>query len=114
MYKFLYLFATFLFFNKSFASFKVSCKDFGLRHVFKTAYAFIGASTKKTDFDVKFKIETDIKKEALEINDPNWKLLRINFDPSKKTYLIIHGFMSTGNKSWVINLKNAILETVSI
>jgi len=37
-----------------------------------------------------------------------------NYSGSKETAFIIHGFMSTGNDTWVEDMKNAYLNNVSI
>jgi hypothetical protein len=37
-----------------------------------------------------------------------------NWDVNKPTKFFIHGFLDSANKPWWIDLKNAILEVVSI
>ena len=37
-----------------------------------------------------------------------------SYNGSKETAFIIHGFMSTGNDTWVEDMKNAYLNNVSI
>jgi hypothetical protein len=37
-----------------------------------------------------------------------------HYNGSKETAFLIHGFMSTGNDSWVEDMKNAYLNNVSI
>ncbi|XP_069679655.1 inactive pancreatic lipase-related protein 1-like isoform X2 [Periplaneta americana] len=43
---------------------------------------------------------------------PNIEMNNSRYDGSKTTVFIIHGFMSTGNDSWVEDMKNAYLNNV--
>lgn len=67
------------------------------------------------NFSVTFSIATEKGRDPLEIESLRVESLEEfnHFDPLKKTYLIIHGFWSNGNVSWVKEMTEAILDTVS-
>jgi hypothetical protein len=45
---------------------------------------------------------------------PNIDMNYSYYDGSKETVFIIHGFLSTGNDTWLEDMKNAYLNNVSI
>ena len=91
----------------------ITCSDF-------KSMAFVGSvlvsfsSKLRNDVGVDFYLSTELKREHVKISSSDWSPLRDNFfDPTKKTYIIVHGYKSGGTKSWVLNLKNKILDAVS-
>lgn len=117
MVKFLLLIAIFLFFNKSEATMNVPCKILKVFGVYSKIQPLIRwfYKSQKKDFNVKFLLGYAEGKDPIKSGSRNWiTLFKNNFNVTKKTHLIIHGFLSHGKKSWVLDLKDAILRTVSV
>lgn len=117
MMKFIFLLAIFLLFNEAEATLNVPCSNLklsGFVKRFKEFFPYFFKSP-KTYFKVIFTLGYSAEKDPILIDGDNWRTALINkFDPEKKTYIIIHGFQSNGDKDWVHKLKNAIWLTVCI
>lgn len=71
-------------------------------------------SAKNQFVNVQFYISTQKVRRPILIDTGSWTALKLSkFDPNKKTYFIIHGYMSTVHKNWVEDLKNSLLDYVS-
>lgn len=93
---------------------KISCSD--LKDLVFIGRVFISlSSTKKnSDIGVDFFLSTNERKDHVSISIYDWAGLETNsFNPLKKTYIIIHGYKSGGTKSWVLALKDKLLDSVS-
>lgn len=92
---------------------KIDCKNFKESSIIGNILHKV-RSKNFGDFKVHFSVSTIKKKHTYGLMSL-WSGLRSSeFDPSKKTYLIIHGYKSGGDKDWVLDLKDAIIKTVSL
>lgn len=94
--------------------FQISCAD--LKNVVVVGQFFLAASNSGTsDVSVKYYLSTAKHRESVEIAPFDWSGLETSeFDISKKTFIVIHGFKSGGQKPWVLLLKDKIIDAVSI
>lgn len=91
----------------------ISCLDLKKVNVFgNIMYRF--ASTKRRDFDVDFYVATRKHRDHTKIDMGEISTLENSgFDPSLKTILLLHGYKSGGTKTWVVELKDRLLDAVS-
>lgn len=72
------------------------------------------SSKKQADFEVYFNVATRKHRDHVRIDLNNITTLEdSSFDPSLKTIILIHGYQSTGENDWVIELKEKLLDAVS-
>jgi len=63
--------------------------------------------------DVSFYLYTRDHPERYYIKvGPNLDTSSSPFDPSKQTFFLTHGFLNSGNETWMANLKDALLSKV--
>lgn len=94
---------------------QLKCEDLKksniLGRIFYTAARFLSPK----DFKVNFYGCTRKHRKHILIDVNNITTLNnTGFDPSLKTVLLVHGYWSNGTKNWVINLKDKLLDAVSI
>ncbi|KAJ8666952.1 hypothetical protein QAD02_008614 [Eretmocerus hayati] len=58
-------------------------------------------------------LSTRQRKDATYIGPHNWTGIQY-LDPSKMTYIIMHGFKSSGKEPWVVAMKNKLLERADV
>lgn len=92
---------------------EISCEDFNTGFIGTLHY--IARPHDEIKFKVYFTLETDLKREPIKVSKSDWNTFENSaFDPAKETYLIVHGYKSSGEQNWVIGIKNAILKAVCI
>ncbi|XP_003425032.1 pancreatic lipase-related protein 2 [Nasonia vitripennis] len=101
---------TLLYSAKDARSFQISCAD--LKSVVVIGQAFLAFSNSGTDdVPVRYYLSTAKHRQSVEIASFDWSGLETGeFDVSKKTFIVIHGFKSGGQKSWVLLLKDKIID----
>ena len=68
----------------------------------------------KLKSDVNFLVSTLENKDPVDIDESDWSGLKnISFSPSKRTYIIIHGYYGSSEDSWILGLKDKLLNRVS-
>lgn len=115
MTKLLVVFTVLFTIDQSVETMEVTCDDFKGKFFMQGMTLFDRNKREVGDFNLKFSVATEMARDPLTIDSLDVKSLgELNyFDPVKKTYIVIHGFWSNGNASWVNELKDAILDTVS-
>ncbi|KAJ8666976.1 hypothetical protein QAD02_008638 [Eretmocerus hayati] len=88
----------------------ISCSDFK-----QTAIGYLLShlsSSKKDSVEVDFYLATNTLRspEKIDIVVASVVLQNSGFDPSKKTFIVIHGYKSGGRKGWVMELKDRLLD----
>lgn len=91
----------------------IDCADLKKVNVFGNLMYRFG-STKRIDFQVDFYVATRKHRNHTKIQMGEVSTLKDSgFDPTLKTILLLHGYKSGGTKTWVVQLKNKILDSVS-
>ena len=74
-----------------------------------------GLSKPQNDVPINFKLAEKNNENGTAIGNGDFTTLQSKkFDPSLKTYIISHGYMSHYKKPWVTTLKNQLLDSVCI
>lgn len=90
------------------------CGDMGNSSYLQRFLKWGAKYSKPKNFTVDFFLSTRKHRQELliELNDTSI-LEKSGFDPSSKTILLIHGYRAFGRKSWVLELKDKLLDAVS-
>lgn len=112
----LVLFLVIILFKRPFAEMQITCFD--LRNGSMIGYLLFFTSKNNSDFQVNFFLSTNEDKDPEDISTEElyrrWPNLLMNgFDPLKKTTIIIHGYKNSAGHSWVLEMKDRLLDTVS-
>lgn len=93
---------------------RITCNDLKSIKAIGAIFVEWFSSDKTKLIDVKFKLSTNDYRKPVEIDLVDWSQLKCSqFDPSKRTYVIIHGYLSNAQKDWVLQMKDALLDNVS-
>ncbi|XP_014226311.1 pancreatic lipase-related protein 2-like [Trichogramma pretiosum] len=88
----------------------ITCSDFKNMAVVGSILKIFSSKTRE-DVGVDFFLSTREQRQPAELSIVNWSALQSSgFDPTKKTYIVIHGYKSGGRKSWVLDLKDKLLD----
>lgn len=91
---------------------EITCSD--LRDDSLIGAVLFFTSNEHTRFSVSFFLSTKRNKDPALITTVDWSALQTHaFDPFQKTYIIIHGYKNNANYSWVLEMKDELLEAVS-
>ena len=92
---------------------EITCQE--LTNIAVIGIIFISTSSKeKNEVPVNFYLSTNKQRTQTKVGPENWAALKSSgFDPSLKTFIIIHGYKSGGTKPWVLEMKDKLLDTVS-
>ncbi|CAB0038012.1 unnamed protein product [Trichogramma brassicae] len=88
----------------------ITCSDFKNMAVVGSILKIFSSKTRE-DVGVDFFLSTTEQRQPAELSIINWSALQSSgFDPTKRTYIVIHGYKSGGRKSWVLDLKDKLLD----
>lgn len=91
----------------------IDCKDFESLSLSSIIY-FTSAKKYTHPVEVDLYLATKKHKEPVRINSSLVESLKDGeFDPLKKSIIIIHGYRSTATEKWVLDMKEKLLEAVS-
>lgn len=92
---------------------EIACEDLKKGNVFEKLIYYSGSSKPK-NFTADFYVSTRTNRNETRINISEIETLENSgFDPSLKTIILFHGYKSSGRKSWILDLKEKLLDAVS-
>ena len=93
----------------------ITCNDIACSSLFGKLEKCVSSSNPLKNVKVQFHLFANSDRNGTVLNSDNLKNMQITgFDEKAKTILLIHGYRSSGTKSWVSEMKNKLLDRVGV